>query len=334
MIIAGVTAVQDAAPQWKPLSSGVDARLRGISAASDRVIWASGANGTVIRSADGGQTWQRLNIPGSEKLDFRDVDAVDDRTAYLLSIGPGELSRIYKTSDAGATWTEQFVNRDPAAFFDAMDFWDRDRGVAISDSVEGRFVIVTTVDGGTTWSRVPADRLPAALPNEGAFAASGTNVATIGPSHVWIGTGAASVARVLRSSDGGKTWQVAATPLAAGPSAGIFSVAFSDAKHGIIVGGDFKVERGESANAAVTSDGGATWTLVKGLGGFRSAVAHLSPDGMVVAAVGPSGSDLSRDRGRTWTAIDGPGFHTFTIAAGGTVGYGAGERGSVWKLVR
>jgi photosystem II stability/assembly factor-like uncharacterized protein len=334
LLIAAFAAPQSATFRWMPLSTGVEARLRGISAASDRVVWASGANGTVIRSGDGGANWRKLTVPGSEKLDFRDIDAVDVNTAYLLSIGPGEASRIYKTTDAGATWNEQFVNRDPDAFFDAMDFWDASHGIAFSDSVKGQFVVLATNDGGKTWSRVPAPGLPAALPNEGAFAASGTNVATMTPNRVWIGTGAASESRVLRSSDRGRTWRVATTPLASGPSAGIFSIAFSSPRTGIIVGGDYKVENGAVDNAAVTTDGGATWKLVKGLSGFRSVVAYLSADGRSVIAVGPSGSDVSVDGGRTWKPLEGPGFHTFSIAKAGSVGYGAGERGSVWKLVK
>ncbi len=261
--------------QWSPLSTGVTARLRGVSAISDRVAWASGTNGTILRTIDGGGTWTALAVPGAEKLDFRDVDAIDDKTAYVLSIGSGELSRIYKTSDAGTTWTEQFVNRDPKGFFDAMAFWDATRGVAVGDSIDGQFVILTTSDGGRTWARVPAAALPPALPNEGFFAASGTNVTVLPPNHVWLGTGAASEARVLHSSDGGRTWTLAKTPLAAGPSAGIFSIAFADPTHGIVVGGDYKTEGVAGDNAALTSDGGKTWTLMKGLSGFRSVVAYV-----------------------------------------------------------
>jgi photosystem II stability/assembly factor-like uncharacterized protein len=318
-------------PRWTPLTTGATARLRGVSAASDRVVWASGANGTVIRTADGGETWQTLAIPGAEKLDFRDVDAIDERTAFALSIGPGEASRIYKTSDAGATWIEQFVNRDPDAFFDAMAFWDANRGVAFSDSVDGLFVILTTSDGGKSWNRVPSTALPPALANEGAFAASGTNVAVLPPGHVWIGTGAANEARVLRSSDGGRTWSVTKTPLAAGPSAGIFSIAFSDPRNGIVVGGDYKLEAVASDNAGVTTDGGATWTLIGGLSGFRSAVAYLSPATLI--AVGPSGTDHSSDRGKTWTRVEGPGFHAFARSPQSQTGYGVGEKGAAGKLI-
>src|SRR4029453_10162812 len=136
---------------------------------------------------------------------------------------------------------------------------------------------------------------------------------------VWIGTGAATKPRVLKSSDGGNTWTVADTPLAASASSGIFSVAFRDAGHGMVVGGDYKNEAQAENNAAVTSDGGATWTAVKGLGGFRSAVSHNAGATPSWIAIGPTGSDLSTDDGHTWKAIPGPGYHAFGIAPRGNV---------------
>ena len=330
IFIALVLGMVQPAPevQWSSLTTGVTARLRGVSAVNDQVVWASGTSGTVIRTADGGKTWRTLTVPSAEKLDFRDVDAIDERTAFVLSIGPGEQSRIFKTGDAGANWVEQFVNRDPKAFFEARAVWDAKRGVAVSVSVDGQFVILTTGDGGTTWTRVPASALPPALPNEGFFAASGTNVAVLPPSDVWIGTGAASEARVLHSPDSGRTWSLAKTPLTSGPSAGIFSIAFADAKHGIVVGGDYKAESAVSDNAAITADGGATWTLVQGLSGFRSVVAYQPRSRSSVVAVGPSGADVSRDGGKTWRAAGGPGFHAFSFSPSGTRGFAVGERGS------
>ncbi|HEX6650431.1 MAG TPA: hypothetical protein VF075_12860, partial [Pyrinomonadaceae bacterium] len=262
------------APQWAMQTSGVAERLRGSSAVSERVAWASGANSTVLRTLDGGQTWQKLNVT-SDVLDFRDVDAIDAQTAYVMGAGNGPASRIYKTTDGGKTWTLQFKNEDPKAFLDAMSFWDANHGIAFGDSVDGQLYIMTTADGGRVWSRVPVAGLPAALENEGAFAASGTNIAIFGKTHAWIGTGASAKARVLRTADGGRTWQVSETPLAAGPSAGIFSIAFRDAKHGVVAGGDYRKEQEAVDNLAVTSDGGVTWTLVKGLSGFRSVVAYV-----------------------------------------------------------
>jgi len=243
-----------ASPRWTMQTSGVNVRLRGVSAVNERVAWASGGGATVLRTVDGGATWQKLNVT-DEALDFRDVDAIDTDTAYVLSIGNGPSSRIYKTTDAGKTWQLQFKNDDQKAFLDAMSFWDADHGIAFGDSVDLQFYILTTDNGGRTWSRVSTGNLPPALGNEGAFAASGTNIAIFGKTHAWIGTGAAAKSRVLRTSDRGRTWQVADTPLASGGSAGIFSIAFRDAQHGVIAGGDYKKEQEAVDNLAVTSDG-------------------------------------------------------------------------------
>jgi photosystem II stability/assembly factor-like uncharacterized protein len=334
-----------AAPQWLQQTSGVTARLRGVSAVSDRVAWASGSDSTVLRTSDGGATWKKLTVT-TDALDFRDIDAVDARTAYVLSIGNGPASRIYKTTDAGATWTLQFKNDDAKAFFDAMSFWDRNHGIVIGDSIDGHFCIMTTDNGGQTWVRVPASALPPALENEGAFAASGTNIALFGKSHAWIGTGAGAKARVLHTTDRGRTWKIAETPLIASSSAGIFSAAFRDAKHGVVVGGDYKKENEAVDNLAVTSDGGVTWKLVKGLTGFRSVVAYVpgahigstpgTPETLV--AVGPSGADYSTDDGRTWMVLAGPGFDTLSFARdrgarGQPTAFAAGARGTIGKLM-
>src|SRR5204862_7068053 len=139
--------------------------------------------------------------------------------------------------------------------------------------------------------------LTGSLPNEGALAASGTNIAVYAQKYAWLGLGAAARARVLRTTDGGRTWKVSETPLKSGPSSGIFSVAFRDAKHGVAVGGDYQKEKEAADNLAITSNGGATWTLVKGLTGCRSAVAYVSGP-TTLLAIGPAGGDYSTDDGR------------------------------------
>jgi photosystem II stability/assembly factor-like uncharacterized protein len=338
-LAAACVALPAAAPTWNLQTSGTNASLRGASAVSDRVAWVSGERGTVRRTTDGGLTWESRPVRGATPFEFRDIDAFSDRVAYVLSIGPGEASRIFKTTDGGETWAEQFVNPQPTAFYDAMAFWDEQHGIAVSDSVNGEFVVIVTEDGGETWTRVPPDRFPPAQRSEGYFAASGTNVAVWGTDHAWLGTGAAARSRVLRTTDRGQTWQVADTPLASGPSAGIFSIAFRDALTGLVVGGDYRQERQAADNIAITRDGGATWTLLRGgdaapspLSGFRSVVAWR-PGTETVLAVGPSGADISHDDGRTWTRIDGPGFHTFTFApVPAEVGWAAGSVGRIGRL--
>lgn len=321
------------APTWTSQTSGVTARLRGVSAVNERIAWASGASSTVLRTTDGGATWQKLTVT-SDTLDFRDIDAIDADTAYALSIGNGPASRIYKTTDAGATWTMQFKSDAQKEFLDAMSFWDANHGIVFGDSVDGQLYILLTDNGGRTWTRVPPASLPPALEGEGAFAASGTNIAVFGKTHAWIGTGAGAKARVLRTADRGRTWQVANTPLTAAQSAGIFSIAFRDAKHGIVVGGDYRKEQEAVDNLAITSDGGATWKLVKGLSGFRSVVAYVpGTNKPALVALGPSGGDYSLDDGQTWSRIEGPGFDTFSFVPRKSTGWAAGANGALGKLV-
>lgn len=316
-----------APPVWTQQLTGVKARLRGVSAVSDRIAWTSGSEGTVLRTTNGGDTWTRITVAGAERLDFRDVDAFSANVAYVLSIGNGELSRIYKTTNGGKDWTLQLANHDPKIFLDAMAFWSEGRGIAYSDSSDGQFVVFMT-SNGRTWERIPPDRLPRALPNEGAYAASGTNVAVHGD-HVWIGT---TASRVLHSPDRGQTWTIAQTPVATSESAGIFSIAFRDAHHGIVVGGDYRKESEAMDNAAVTTDGGRTWTLAKGLTGYRSAVAFVPRTKSAWLAIGPLGADVSEDDGRTWTPLPGAGFDAFSFAPGKQVGWGSGNRGGIARL--
>src|SRR6185295_18329745 len=163
------------APRWTTLQTGTKARLRGVSAVSRNIVWASGSGSTVLRTIDGGSNWQTIKIT-DDQLDFRDIDAVDANTAYVLSIGNGPASRIYKTTNAGATWQLQFKNEDAKAFYDSMSFWDATHGIVMGDSIDGAFCILTTTNGHD-WTRMPTSSLPPALEGEGAFAASGSNIA-------------------------------------------------------------------------------------------------------------------------------------------------------------
>jgi photosystem II stability/assembly factor-like uncharacterized protein len=318
--------------QWEVEKSGTRARLRGVSVADERVAWASGSNGTVLRTIDGGATWRRLHIPGSEARDFRDVHAFDHRTAFVLSIGPGEQSQIDKTTNGGATWIPSLRNHDPRGFFDAIAFWDRAHGIVQGDPVGGRFQIMTTKDDGKTWNPASEQEMPRALDGEGAFAASGTSLVVLGDRRAWFGTGGAKTARVFRSTDRGRNWTVTATPIDAGsPSSGIFSLAFRDPDHGVAVGGDYK--RGEQGGRtiALTNDGGRTWTVPKGPSpaSFRSAVAWVpgtSPPTFL--AVGPAGADISTDDGQTWKPIGTIGFHAVAFS-GPRAGWAVGEDGRI-----
>ncbi|HET6324738.1 MAG TPA: hypothetical protein VFG04_08565 [Planctomycetaceae bacterium] len=321
--------VSTASAQWHQQTINSHANFRGLSVVSAHVAWVSGTKGTYGRTTDGGMNWAVGTVPGAAKLDFRDVEAFGETTAYLLSAGPGEESRIYKTIDGGRTWILQFKNAERDAFFDAMAFWDETHGIALSDPLKGHFPLIVTQDGGAHWKPLAAIDLPPALPNEGCFAASGTCLVTHGKQDVWFCTGGAKTARVFHSSDRGQHWTVSNTPIVAGTaSAGIFSIAFRDRNHGLIVGGDYRKPNESSANAATTADGGQTWTLINKPFGYRSGVAWAKDRWI---AVGTSGSDVSRDDGVTWQPLDRQNYNSVAFSPAGE-DWAVGPHGRIAKF--
>ncbi len=245
--------------------------LRGVSAVSRQVAWASGTHGTYLRTTDAGRTWASAQVPDAVNLDFRGVVAFSADEAFLMSAGPGDQSRIYHTADAGQHWQLQFKNDNPKGFFDSIAFWDSKHGVVLGDPIPDdsgklHFELLTT-DDGQTWRPISPSQLPEAIAGEGAFAASNSCLAILRLSasapdpNIWFATGG-KVARVFHSSDRGQTWQVFDTPILHGPdSAGISSIAFRDPLHGVIAGGDYKHPKDDGPDLAFTADGGHTWTL-------------------------------------------------------------------------
>ncbi len=321
-----------AAAQWQMQQSHTKESLRGLSVWNDQVVWASGTHGTYVVTRDGGKTWKAAQVPGAEALDFRDVEAFGD-TVYLRAAGPGEKSRIYKTTDGGAHWELQFTNHEPKGFFDCMAFWDREHGIAVGDPVNGKFQILTTTDG-KTWKLSDGAGMPAAVEGEGAFAASGTCIATQGKKNAWFVTGG-KAARVFRSNDRGKSWQVAETPIVHGPAAaGIFSVAFWDAKHGVIAGGDYEHPEQGGVNLSTSDDGGNTWKPTKMKDEdqrYFSSVACRTDLGGVVA-VGSASSGFSPFLGG-WRWRSDEGFNAVAAGLRSIVVWAAGDKGKIARHV-
>jgi photosystem II stability/assembly factor-like uncharacterized protein len=317
-----------AVPTLVQQESHTTALLQAVSAVNDSVVWVSGHRATWARSTDGGRTWVPGAMTGADStLQFRDVHAVDANTAYLLAAGPGQASRIYKTSDAGTTWQLQFMNRDTSAFYDCFDFWDATHGVVVSDAVNGRMIIMRTEDG-THWNPVAEGAMPPALPGEGSPAASGSCLITRGRSLAWFGTEAESGARVYRTTDAGRHWSFATTPVVSGRASGIAALAFWSDRNGMALGGRLldANDRSDSV-AAVTDDGGLTWRVIARpsfSGAVYGVAAVPSLDGYVVA-VGPKGLDWLPAGARAWTNASADAFWSVGFAsrnAGWAVGPG------------
>jgi photosystem II stability/assembly factor-like uncharacterized protein len=331
------TTQSGSGPTLTEQHSGTTNRLQAVSPVNANVVWASGTGGTYTVTRDGGAHWHAAVVPGAEALEFRDVEGISGQEAYLLAAGVADSSRIYRTVDGGRTWQLQFKNRDPNGFYDCFAFWDKNRALVMADAINGRFPVRRTLDG-RFWVDI-GDNLPQGQPGEAAFAASGTCVATQGESNAWIATGGAEHARVFSTTDRGRTWHTARVPMTQGTGgAGVFSVAFRDARHGVIGGGDFESTVRER-NFAFSNDGGRTWVhrtnapINGAIFGLSYTAAHdQAPDLRRVVATGPDGAAWTDDEGETWTRIRGAHDFWAVAFANRTVGWLVGTNGSISKI--
>lgn len=315
---------------WTLTDTGVTSQFRGLSAVSANTAWVAGSKGTILRTTDAGRHWQNVSPPDAAALEFRDIEAFDARRAVALTIGPGADSRVYVTDDGGATWTNTFTNDEEAAFYDCMAFFDSRHGLAMSDPVDGRIRFARTSDGGRTWTRLAPEASPEALPGEFAFAASGQCLVAADSTNGFLVTGGGSTARVLHTPDRGETWTAYDTPVPSGPSAGIYAAAFRDARHAIFVGGDYTTPDSAPGGVAFTDRGpGAVRTAESVPGQYRSGVSFLA--GPVAVTVGPGGSDITLDGGRTWRRFDDGAFDSVDCVHGFAC-WASGPKGRVARL--
>lgn len=314
--------------------SGTTALLQAVAPVDESVVWVSGHRGTVLRSLDGGATWQSRPVPDVATLQFRDIHALSADVAWAMSAGPGIQSQIHHTRDGGVTWVRQFINTDSTAFYDCLAFFDARTAVAYSDASGGRTNILRTTDAGETWRLLPPDAVPAPLEGEGAFAASGACVSAYGARDGWIALGAPG-ARLFRTRDAGQSWTVHQTPIVSSTSAGNAAVSFRDPLTGMVVGGDIGNYATDTSRAAiaVTRDGGATWALASrppraGAMFGVTWVPDAEPGTALVAS--PGGLFLTRDAGESWSVVDERSF--WSVGAIGRRAWAVGPGGAILVL--
>lgn len=304
MLLALVSECGIAHAQWEIENSGTTSDLRGIANVGGGAAWASGTNGTVLRTEDGGYLWQSCSIPpGAEHLDFRGIQAFDANTAIVMSSGKGDLSRLYKTTDGCHTWKLVFTNPDKDGFWDAIfiNQWASD-GFILGDPVSGAFVLFQSDDTGKTWKRIRATGLTAQA-QAGAFAASNSSIAVSEGDWFVIGTGGADRTFVYREETYSSFAKVTVPIVAGKPSAGVFSLQGRGSYRMVAVGGDYLDPDRSAGTAAFTRDGGSVWHAAQTPPhGFRSAVAY-DPDAKTWITVGPNGTDISTDDGENWRAL-------------------------------
>lgn len=316
-------------------ASGSDASLRGLSPVNDRIAWASGTDGTVLRTTTGGSRWENVSVPGAVGVDFRSIHALDAQRAVVLSAG--SPARLYRTVDGGASWTLVHEDTRSSIFYDAMRFSDSDFGIAFSDPIDGHLQLISTEDGGQTWRRHTAGASPKTLDGHAGFAASNSGLA-IAHNTVCIGLGGATETgqvRIALSRNRGRIWTTTDVGMKASESAGVFSVAMNGSRHIIAVGGDFLQPEQATDNIIVSTNHGRTWHVPEGPRprGYRSAVSYFPAMGEgVLVAVGPTGMDASFDFGQSWLGVNRMPWHAAMASPDGDALWLSGANGRLGRI--
>jgi photosystem II stability/assembly factor-like uncharacterized protein len=320
--------------QWKTFQTSAQTHMRAVHAVDANTCWIGGSEGKILKTTNGGADWKTIHIPDTDSLDFRDIHAFSKDIAIAMSAGLAEQNkaRIYRTEDGGQNWKIVYQTVQNGVFLDGIDFWDQKRGICMGDPINGYFFILTTQDGGKTWQEHELKKGPLALKDEAAYAASGTSIITFGKGLAWIGTGGTNLARVFRSDNYGKTWQVTTTTLPANASTGILGLRFWSKHHGIAVGGDYKNVKNAAPNVLTTKDGGKNWQLSTPTFpvGLKESVGIFGKNRFSLITVGPNGSSFSTDQGQNWHFLGDEPFHALSIV--GHTGYAVGANGLIGKI--
>ena len=307
--------------------------FRGVFSVDKNTAWVSGSKGSVYHTENGGIDWAKIHIANTSDLDFRDIEVLSDKSVILMSAGPGDKSRIYKSTDYGISWKLKYANPHPAGFLNSIAFWDDKHGIGVGDPVNGYIFVLLTTDGGNSWEEINNEGMPKALNGECGFAASGTCVTIYGEQLAWIGSGGPA-ARIFRTSDKGKTWSVSETPIQSGKnSTGIISVFFMNDREGFITGGDYTNPDSLPNTYAFTEDGGISWKISQSNNlPFQSSIGTLeTTKGKNLISVGPSGTYISKDK-LSWKPLTKEGFHCLSVSEIDHSIWLAGSEGRVAKI--
>ncbi len=311
---------------WEIKKTPVEASLRGISAVTPEIAWASGSEGTWLRTIDGGETWKNGIIAGLDTVDFRSIHAFDALTA--IAVSAGQPAVIYKTTDGGETWDLKHTESEKA-FLDGISFADDKRGYVFGDPVDGKWMILQTMNQGESW--YPLSNLPDAVEGEAGFAASGSSLLAKG-NNLWLGSGGKE-ANLYRSNDEGETWEKFSSPLIQGEaSQGIFSITQIGEGEVLAIGGDYARPDSVSGNSGLFLSERKVWVKIQqSPPGFRSGVVYFS-EFQWALAVGPGGSDFSSDGGINWSSFSGEGFHSIRLGHTEASVWASGSNGKIGRL--
>lgn len=160
----GLILVDDGSGKWKKVDSGTDRRLLQVDINKNGLAFIVGAFGTLLKSTDGGETWESVAPNWATLYDSGEGDTAvirDEPTNYVVDVQEdgstligGEYGQIMRSPDGGICW--DVVYRHPSASgesaptFFAMSI--RDDGVGFAVGQSG--IVARTADSGHSWAFV------------------------------------------------------------------------------------------------------------------------------------------------------------------------------------
>lgn len=308
------------------LQSGTKTSVRGLSVVTNKIIWASGSNGTIAKSTDGGNSWQWRVVKDFEKRDFRDIEAFDSNIAIIMAVA--EPAIILKTKDGGNTWYKVFEDSTKGMFLDAMSFAEDKYGIVMGDPIKNKFFIASTENQGEAW-KIISDA-PRSFEGEAFFASSGTNIFIKRDDNNKLIGGFASGGMRSRFFTDKENFII--PMIQEKESTGANSVAINNNNEMIIVGGDFANDKDTAGNCALSNDFGKTFFKPQTPPhGYRSCVIYINKKQLVTC--GTSGIDISNDGGLNWKLISTESFHVVQKAKKGNAVFLAGNNGRIAKFI-
>jgi len=284
VFLAGITVVcaaQSDSVAWVPQQSGVHVTLWQVRFSDTLHGWACGDAGTLLRTSDGGQHWQKSTAFTARTIDA--VSFINNATGWLVT----DTAQVYKSTDSGATWTLQYF--PPRTSFSDCLFFDDSTGFVSGSDMNGanmynEGVLYKTVNGGSAWTLAQS------------YMITVWDIASLcfpDKRHGWA-TGADYL---LRTTDSARTWQAPVSFYSITDSAFIKTagyvnrIVFLDTLRGFGIGRNGHIIR--------TRDGGASWSLVEKISEWPEGISFADPQRGVI--VGQGGAVLtSADSGAGW----------------------------------
>jgi photosystem II stability/assembly factor-like uncharacterized protein len=292
---------------------------------------AVGENGAIVRTSDGGQTWA-LVTPTATPNHLRAVTFAD----AMIGIAVGDAGTILRTQDGGKTWHRPKAPSEGVGGLKAVTFGNAGNGIAVGTDE----TILRTIDGGESWQQATLAAVGVQTRPRAQGKLTLSAVLTVSETIV-IAAGEGGKYRprqfppgehpIIRSEDGGKTWQHAALP--SGIAVDVSAIVSMGGMNAFAVGSGANVWHSEDGTASSasgfggavlsTDDGGQNWkrvALQSGSARDLQSIAFVSDKTGI--AVGAGGSILrTDDRGANWiraTLPAGPnlGFEVIAIADG------------------